>query len=232
MSFPGMNNLAKRIAAEFPQIAGEIRVAWQRGEPYGWFEPLYQRAEREGFSIPWKSEGGHPSLREWLESAMPTAGQNAFVVGCGFGDDAELLSQFRYAVSAFDIAQTAIASCRKRFPETTVAYRVANLFALPDEWRLAFDLVLESRTIQSLPREMARSAAEAIADCVAPGGRLLVLTHGREEDEPFQGVPWPLARSDLAAFLAAGLQEEKFEIIPREEKPRLFRVTYRKESSQ
>lgn len=223
-----MTSLAERVATEFPQIAGEIRAAWDRGEPSSWFEQLYQRAEREGFTIPWKTEGGHPLIREWLEREAPAIpGQRALVIGCGFGDDAELLAEFGYTVTAFDIAETAITSCRSRFPNSMVDYCVADLFSLPAGWHSVFDLVLESRTLQALPWGEMASAVAAIRGTVAPNGRLLVLTHGREEHEPHHGIPWPLARSDLAAFPAAGLQEETFEDIQRDEGPRLFRVTYR-----
>ena len=223
-----MNSLAESVANEFPQIAGEIRAAWDRGDPCGWFEAVYQRAEQEGFTVPWKTEGGHPSIREWLEregSAAP--GQRALVIGCGFGDDAELLAEYGFAVQAFDIAETAISACRARFPYSAVDYRVANLFALPTEWRAAFDLVLESRTLQALPWEHLAAAVAAMHRTIVPDGRLLVLTHGRDERESHRGIPWPLARSDLSAFIAAGLCEERFEDIQRAEGPRLFRVTYR-----
>lgn len=223
-----MNNLAERVATEFPQIAGEIRAAWDRGEPTSWFEQVYQRAEREGFTIPWKTEGGHPLIREWLEQQGPAIpGQRALVIGCGFGDDAELLAEFGYTVTAFDIAETAITSCRSCFPNSTVDYRVADLFTLSPHWHSVFDLVLESRTLQALPWRELNLAVAAIGRTIAPTGRLLVLAHGREEHEDRRGIPWPLARSDLAAFPAAGLQEETFEDIQRDEGPRLFRVTYR-----
>ena len=228
-----MNSLAERIHNEFPPIAREIRAARERGEPDRWFEEIYQLAEREGFQIPWKTDGGHPMIREWLErDGSVSSDPHALVIGCGYGDDAELLAEYGYSVIAFDIAETAIVACRSRFPDTEVEYQVANLFVLPPEWRSAFDLVLESRTLQALPWEMLQPAVAAICGTLAPKGRLLLLAHGRDEHESYEGIPWPLARSDLATIQAAGLCEETFEDIQREEGPRLFRVTYRNKGAR
>ena len=228
-----MNRLAERVRNEFPPIAREIRAAWERGEPHGWFEEIYQLAEREGFKIPWIWDGGHPLIREWLErDGSVCSDRRALVVGCGYGDDAEMLADFGYTVIAFDVAATAIAACRSRFPDSRVEYQVANLLALPPAWRSAFDLVLESRNLQALPRELLQSAVAAICGALTPGGLLLLLTHGRDEQESHEGIPWPLARSDLATFQAAGLSEETFEDIQPEEGTRLFRVTYRNKGAR
>ena len=79
---------------------------------------------------------------------------------------------------------------------------------------------------------MLQPAVAAICNTLAPQGRLLLLAHGRDEHEPFAGIPWPLARSDLATIQAAGLCEDTFEDIQREEGPRLFRVTYRNKGAR
>jgi hypothetical protein len=56
-------------------------------------------------------------------------------------------------VAAFDISPSAIAMCKTRYPDSAVDYRVADLFAPPDEWRRGFDLVYECNTIQILSGE-------------------------------------------------------------------------------
>ena len=73
------------------------------------------------------------------------------MVGCGLGDDAEELARRGYDAAAFDVIEKAIAWCRRRFPDSAVDYRVADVFALPEEWQRAFDLVVEIQTIESLP---------------------------------------------------------------------------------
>jgi hypothetical protein len=68
--------------------------------------------------------------------------------------------------------------------------------------------VIEIRTLQSLSEP--RPAAAAIAAMVAPGGELFVRCLGRDDGEPVKSRPWPLTRTDLRAFVDAGLVETSF----------------------
>lgn len=104
-----------------------------------------------------------------------------------------------YRVTAFDVAPTAIARCRQRFPDSNVSYRVADLFALPEAWRAAFDLVVENRTPQSLPVDQRADAARAIAGAARTAGRAWVRCLAR--DEPLAGGP---GRSFTAIYERAG----------------------------
>lgn len=179
------------------------------------FEALYARAGLDLEAVPWAALAPHPALIAWLDAAAPSAGMSALVVGCGFGDDAEAIASRGCAVTAFDVAPTAIERCRQRFPDSHVAYRVADLFALPDSWRRAFGLVVEIRTLQSLPISHRATAAAAIAATVRSGGRLFVRCLARDEHEPVGSRPWPVSRGELRAFIDAGLTELEL----REERP-------------
>jgi SAM-dependent methyltransferase len=95
-----------------------------------------------------------------------------------------VLSRQGYRVLAFDISPSAIAMCRQRYPDSTVDYRVADLFKLPAEWRRGFDLVYECNTIQILTGPARALAIEAIADLVADGGDILVSCRSRDKDAP------------------------------------------------
>lgn len=120
--------------------------------PSGWFEPLYAEAQGDTAQVPWVKNQAHPYLQHWLQAYFPqTAGKSALVIGCGLGDDAELLASLGYQVTAFDISATAIAWCEKRFPESSVNYLVADLFNLDPNWQHKFDFVFECRNIQALP---------------------------------------------------------------------------------
>jgi SAM-dependent methyltransferase len=163
-------------------------------------------------AIPWASLTPHPALVAWLDRGEPATGGAALVVGCGLGDDAEALSARGWRVTAFDVAPTAIVRCRERFAESAVDYLVADLFALPEGWRAAFDLVIENRTLQSLPVDQRTRAVRAIADTVALGGLVWVRCRGRENDEPVGVRPWPVSRRELAVFGDAGLTEMQFEV--------------------
>ena len=105
--------------------------------------------------------------------ALAGDGRRALVVGCGLGDEAEFLASLPFDVVAFDIAPTAVEWCRRRFGDSGVDYRVTDLFDMPDEWRGAFDLVVEIYTLQSLPSDVQPEAMACIAGTVRPGGRLL-----------------------------------------------------------
>ena len=180
------------------------------------FEEIYARAGDDLGSVPWVRFAPHPLLVMWLDSpgspggwpAGPAAGPEARVVGCGLGDDAEELARRGYAVTAFDVSPTAIARCRERFPQSPVCYRGADVLNLPGEWRGRFGLVVEINTIQSLPRAGRPAAIAAIAGTVAPGGLLFVRCRTGAENEP-DGLerPWPVRRSELAGFTAAGLTQ-------------------------
>ncbi len=47
-----------------------------------------------------------------------------------------------------------------------------------------------------------------------PGGRLLVISRARDEEQAGDGPPWPLALSDIEGFSACGLEVGTFEDIP------------------
>ena len=173
----------------------------------GFFEQFYAQAGDDYSALPWARLAPRPQLVTWLDRHPPAAGTRALVVACGLGDDAEELARRGCAVDAFDVSPTAIASARRRFPDSPVAYRVADLLALPDDWRAAFPIVVEVMTVQSLPIRLHRDAIAAITELVAPGGTLLVRASTRGEHDPAPSRPWPLTPSEVAAFEADGLEQ-------------------------
>jgi SAM-dependent methyltransferase len=199
------------------------------GDPLGWFEVLYATSQSEPSSIPWADLVPNRNLISWLEQqTAPGSGRKALKIGCGLGDHAEELSRRGFDTTAFDISSTAIRWCRRRFPESAVSYVEADLLEPPSEWVRGFDFVLESYTLQVMPSELRSEAMRRVADFVAPGGRLLVITRGREPDEPEGTMPWPLTRQELEAFTEAGLTELQLEDYMDDESPpvRRLRVTY------
>jgi SAM-dependent methyltransferase len=171
-----------------------------------WFESLYAGAGGDWDRIPWAYLAPRPSLVAWLDEQPPAPGTAALVVACGLGDDAEELARRGCDVDAFDVAPTAIEAARRRFPGSPVRYRVADLFELPAAWREAFGLVVEVQTVQSLPPGRQADGIDAIAACVAPGGRLFVRAAVRGDDDPVSGPPWPVRASDLRRLDDAGLE--------------------------
>jgi len=128
------------------------------------------------------------------------------VIACGLGDDAEELASRGWTVTAFDVSSTAIDWCHRRFPDSSVDYHAADLFALPPAWRQVFDLVVEIRTLQSIEPARRTVAMQAVAACVRPGGYAFVHCLLGEEAAPLpESPPHPLTLAELRAFEEAGL---------------------------
>lgn len=172
-----------------------------------WFDPLYAAAQNDPSQVPWALMTVTPYLKTWLAQPQKQAqGRSALVVACGLGDDAEALAKAGFNVTAFDISETAIRWAQERFPNSSVTYRVADLFALPTQWHQKFDLVFEFRTIQALPLAVRATAIEKITQLVSPSGQLLVATYLRETETPPDGPPWPLSEQELAHVETLGME--------------------------
>jgi SAM-dependent methyltransferase len=178
------------------------------------FEDIYARAGNDLGAIPWAALAPHPALVAWLGRQRPAAGRTALVVGCGLGDDAEEVSRRGYRVTAFDASPTAIRRCRERFGQSAVGYQVADLFSLPAGWAQAFDLVVEIRTLQSLPPPQRARAVAAVAATAAPGGQVFVYCAVVGDGEPRASRPWPVTPGELQAFADAGLRQAEFHDQP------------------
>jgi SAM-dependent methyltransferase len=192
MTDPNWGRRADRLAAE----------ALAEGRPTAWFDRLYAEARRGEVAMPWDREGPHPLLVRWAAS------RRALVVGCGLGTDAEFVASLGYATEAFDVSASAIAEIRARRPDSPVRYHVADLLDLPADWRGAFDLVVESYTVQALPVSVRARAIAAVRDLVSPGGTLVVIADARGDADPLPvEPPWPLTREELDTFATAPLHE-------------------------
>src|SRR3954451_24657282 len=139
------------------------------GDPTAWFDRLYRAAEAGEAVVPWDRRAPHRLLVDWAQRHR-LVGARALVVGCGLGDDAELIASLGYETTAFDIAEAAVEGARRRFPESDVQYVVADLLDPRPEWREAFGFVLESLTVQSLPERLHPDAIRRVTDFVEPGG--------------------------------------------------------------
>jgi len=214
------------------EIAGRMAAeSIASGDPTGWFERLYAAAEAGQTAVPW--DRGAPSryLTQWAAArALRGAGKRAVVVGCGLGDDAEFVAGLGFQTMAFDIAPTAIAAARRRFPGSAVRYQSADLLNPPAAWRQAFDLVVESLTLQALPDPPRRDAIPRLGELVAPGGTLIVIARAREPGQADQGPPWALIRAEIDALAAGGLRPVRIEDIndPQMPWPRRWRAEFRR----
>ena len=191
---PGAEEHARRLAGE----------SLADGDVTGWFDRLYRAAERGEAVVPWDRGGPHPLLEQWAGTRTISTGQ-ALVVGAGLGGDAERIAGLGFETVAFDVSATAIASARRRFPASVVRYRVADLLDPPPAWRGAFDLVVESLTVQSIPRSVRPVATGNVASFVAPGGALVVIATALGDADPALGPPCGLCPGGIYVFSLAGV---------------------------
>jgi len=199
---------ARQLATQFAE----------EGDATGWFDALYREAAGDNEKIPWADLEPNKYFRAWAERlGLKGNGRKALVVGCGLGDDAVYLDDLGFDVTGFDISPTAIQWAKRLHAERNIQFEVADLFEPFRGWLGIFDFVLEVYTIQPLPLEMRERAIDAVAAFVAPGGELVVVTRGREDEEPVEELPWPLSRKDLSRFEADGLKQTHFEIMPGDE---------------
>ena len=149
----------------------------------------------------------HRLFAEWL-GTHPLKGheKTALVVGCGMGDDAVELETRGFDVTAFDVSDSAINYCKKRFPDSGVNFVQADLFDPPAKWTGNFDFVLEIYTVQAVPPIYEKKAIRNIAGFVAPDGQLLVIAEVGAGERSFEkGPPWLLTPEHVDSFVSDDL---------------------------
>jgi 2-polyprenyl-3-methyl-5-hydroxy-6-metoxy-1,4-benzoquinol methylase len=211
--------IARRSAARarLDAINPHMNADGDPSDPKGdrWFAKVYELAGDDAANVPWAALAPNSLLADWL-TRHAVRGKRVLDVGCGLGDNAEAFAAAGAQVCAFDYIERAVAWAKQRFQDSAVDYRVADLFAPPQEWREAFDLVHECYTLQTLGTTMLPAAASALASLVAPEGRLLVISSAREPDEP-QSTPWrPLTRDEIEGLAVDGLSLEELDDFPQQ----------------
>ena len=181
----------------------------EENKPTDWFERIYSASSVAGNGVPWANMAPHPVFKHWIdENALVGKGKTALVVGCGLGDDAIELEKRGFTVTAFDVSESAIALCKRRFPESKVEFLKANLLDGIQEWKKKFDFVLEIFTIQALPPKYEKKVMQHISDFVADHGELVVVTEIQKEKRNFEkGPPWLLNRDYVQSFEHYGLKK-------------------------
>jgi len=199
--------LKRRETARSKINAMDRDAVHDQPERQDFFNAVYDNANGDPAFVPWADLKPKEQLIQWLaknNGIKSSSALTALDVACGLGDNAEALAAAGYQTTAFDLSGEAINWARKRFPESLVNYRAADLFDLPGEWKGAFDLVHECYTLQSMPPEMLGEVAGAITTLVKPGGTLLIYARIRNDGAPADGPPWPLEEKSAMMFDAMG----------------------------
>lgn len=177
----------------------------------GWFDSIYSDAEGDYKAVFWADLQPNPYLVEWLQNnPLNKQTKSAIVIGCGVGDDAEIIAKYEYDVVAFDIAPSAIELCKSRYPDTKVSYLSTDLFDCLKNWFEDFDLVYECNTIQVLLGEYRKKALLSIVSLMAKSGDMLVSYRSEKSGEQEDDIPLPLDREEIDSFIYAGLREQSF----------------------
>ena len=147
------------------------------------WEEHYQQKD-----TPWDKGAPSPALLEFLTKLTSNdagAGGDSFstllplrrvlVPGCGMGHDVRALAAHAEEVVGLDIAQSAV-SAASALPRTGgERYECADLFALPERHRGAYDLVWEHTCFCAIDRALRPAYVNAVADALRPGGHLLAV---------------------------------------------------------
>lgn len=192
------------------------------GRPLSWYETLYKSAAAGTGAVPWDHREPMQALVDWLHRRYADAKINigrAVVVGCGYGHDAELVASLGFATTAFDISATAVHTARERHEPTSVDYQQADVLALPECWLHGFDLVVESATLQCLPRDLHVQAAAAVASLCAPGGTVLVIARQPSPSDP-PGPPWLLTETEVRQVATNGVELARLDVVSMNGGPR------------
>lgn len=186
------------------------------GTPLKWFEAIYNQAQGEAALVPWGHLEARFPLLDWIKRQDKTKLKGrALDIGTGLGDNAVVLADAGFDVTAFDISETAMKWAGERWQRDDIDWVVANLNDPPQSWFHAFDFVNETFTLQALKGDDRERGLEMLPNFVKPGGTLLIVARGRLDDEGMDPPPWPLTPSELDRLhkfgLVSQLREEFFD---------------------
>ena len=167
------------------------------------WDELYRKGE-----VFWdKGEASLP-LKEYLERhAAAVDGRQALVPGCGRGHEVALAVEHGLDATGLDIAPTAVAEARARYPHLAGRFVLGSLFDPPAEMRGAFDVVLEHTCMSALPPTLRGEYRRGIDLTLRRGGLLIGVWYINPSLEPgYEGPPFPFSVAELTRLFAEGYE--------------------------
>jgi methyl halide transferase len=167
------------------------------------WDEMYRKGE-----VFWDKGGASPPMRQYLERHAERD-KRALVPGCGRGHEVALGVEFGLDATGLDIAPTAVAEARVRYPELADRFVTGSLFDPPEEMRGAFDVVLEHTCMSGLPPSMRADYRRGIDLTLRRGGLLIGVWFIEPAMDPGnEGPPYPFSVAELTALFA-----EEYEIV-------------------
>jgi dephospho-CoA kinase len=171
------------------------------------WEALYQRADTG-----WDLGGPAPAFVDLLAGPDAPPPGRLIVPGSGRGHDALLFAERGFDVVGVDFAPSAVAQATAAAAARGLTDRARfiqrDIFALPPEFRGAFDYALEHTCLSALDPRLAPEYAALITRLLRPGGMYIALffTHGRPG-----GPPYTTSEAAVRALFAGRLTIERLE---------------------
>lgn len=150
-------------------------------------------------AIPWDRGATSPALLGWLQDGELQSGR-VLIPGCGRGHEALELARRGFAVTALDIAPTALAHLETELNAAGVDAERVCADALVWQPELPFDAIYEQTCLCALDPEHWAAYEQQLFAWLRPGGRLFALF--MQTDKP-GGPPYHCALPDMRALFPA-----------------------------
>ncbi|MEZ6018529.1 MAG: class I SAM-dependent methyltransferase [Planctomycetota bacterium] len=162
-------------------LRGLQAEAADRGDPIGWFEPLYAKALEGQVDAPWEETAKPtPCCASGSKSAARRPRQTRPRSGLRPRPRRPPARRIGYRVDAVDLSASAIALARQHnsHPATRPDFAKPTC-SNPRRSSNAFDLIVEIYTLQAIPKTSPAPHPRP-PRCLAPGGELLVICRARD----------------------------------------------------
>jgi SAM-dependent methyltransferase len=157
-------------------------------------------AYQENFT-PWDKGLPAPPLVAWL--AQNTLTGRVLVPGCGVGHDVAHLVSLGIDAHGLDLAPTAVARAKERYPQLAERFLCADLF----DFRGQYDAIVEHTCLCALPPEWRTKYRDAVASLLKPGGMLVGVFFIHPEMDPGEtGPPFGISMDDLTTLFTPRFQ--------------------------